>query len=633
MASAPNRLVHPNGETLTLDPSRIVLGFTEPRQARPLRDELAKAGLVFEETPHGEKPRGPSGRVNESANRVWVRSQDGRPIDAAVLSKLPGDWTGAVYHSHRAPDQAGLLCVLPNALLLRLNRVDGADRRLSKYGLKEVPEKSKLLVGYQYFVVLKPREKGALEIRQELLEKEKDVVRDARFETIPMLVPTAMIPNDTHYALQWNMAQVRAGGLGQTGWDISTGAAGVVICVLDEGCDLTHPDLQFAGQGINLGTLSPPGSPTGNHGTACGGVAAASINNGGGVAGMAGACRILPAAFSTWSDVEVAMGINFATTNGARVISMSFGWNPWDPAIIDPAIQNAFNNNVVMCVATHNYNGAITYPATNPLVMAVGASDQVDDRKSPASPDGECWGSNFGPQISVVAPGVRVPTTDIQGNAAGYNDVGGAPMNWACVNYAASGDAAGDYIFIFDGTSAATPHVAGLAALLISYDNTLTNVAVRDVIEQTADKVGTTPYAVTPGAQRHVESAHGVWPHRRLAPSVSCPRSVEGPQDGGFDKIVYIEHKPRLVDQPIKEQRFKEKDHVDEVKGMVGYENPEFDHTIFEKILIRLDRLEQQLIQGRAFIRAEERPEVGAQVAREAPAKTTKAASRAKKRK
>jgi hypothetical protein len=59
--------------------------------------------------------------------------------------------------------------------------------------------------------------------------------------------------------------------------------------------------------------------------------------------------------------------------------------------MIDPAIQEAFDLNVITCIATHNYNGAITYPATNPLVMACGASGQVDNRKSPTSPDVETW--------------------------------------------------------------------------------------------------------------------------------------------------------------------------------------------------------------------------------------------------
>jgi hypothetical protein len=637
MRGAPKRLIHPSGETLALDASRVVVGFTEPRQAKELESGLSRAGLVFEDAEEEPRPQGPSGRVNHSPNRYWVRSKDGGPIDEKALARVKADWVGSVYRTHRVAGAAGLLCVLPNVLLVRPGRSETVARRLGKYGLREVAEKSKYLGPYLYFTVAQPSKKSALEIREELLAKETDLVRDVRFETIPMIVPTAMIPNDAHFALQWNMTQVRAGGAGQTGWNISTGVATVVICILDEGCDLTHPDLQFAGPGINLGSMAPPGSPTGNHGTACAGIAAAGINNGSeGVAGMAGGCRILPAAFANWSDVEVAAGINFAAAAGARVISMSFGWDPWDPAIIDPAIQNAFNNNVVMCVATHNHNGAITYPATNPLVIAVGASDQVDDRKSPASPDGECWGSDFGPQMSVVAPGVRVPTTDIQGNAAGYNTNGGGAMNWACINYPLTGDAAGDYIFIFDGTSAATPHVAGLAALLISYDASLTNVAVRDIIEQTAEKVGTTPYAVTPG------KPNGTWNQQMGYGRINVWRAlrrVSKPwwkdiKDAIIDKPVLIEHKAFWVDNPVKGNRWKEKEGIDEVKGMVGYENPEiFDPTIFERILTRLDRLEKQALEGRSFIRSEERPEVGAQVARKAARKSRpKTASKSRKR-
>ena len=99
-----------------------------------------------------------------------------------------------------------------------------------------------------------------------------------------MVVPTAVIPNDTLWAQQWDMVQIEA----PAGWDISTGSASVVVCVLDEGCDLTHPDLVFAGTGINLGSMSGDGSPTGSHGTACAGIVAATFNNAAGVAGVAG---------------------------------------------------------------------------------------------------------------------------------------------------------------------------------------------------------------------------------------------------------------------------------------------------------------------------------------------------------
>ena len=521
-SAAINHLV---GTTAILSPARLLLAFKKPFKIEELKPILKELGFALEESIEVQKKnelKRPMFLVNHTEKRFWIYTIDNNPINEKSLQILREkfiedlDWIGPVYQiageKSLGDERALLFCPVPNVLVIKTVGDSENTRKIlaqmaRKYSLKEVEEKSKYLKPYRYFVIADPEKVSSYQLRNILMEN-KDIVKEVRFENMPMIVPIAISPNDTHFAQQWNMTRIQAGGPGTTAWDLSTGVNTVVIAVLDTGCDLTHPDLQFSTNGIRLDTMGPDGSPTGNHGTACAGIVAATFNNSAGVAGAAGNCRIMPLAFVTWSDTEVAAGINFASSNGAQVISMSFGSNTWDHTVIDPAIQNAHNNGVVMCVATHNYEGAITYPATNALVMACGASDQADNRKSPTSPDGECWwGSDFGAEISVVAPGVRIWTTDRRG-AAGYNQNGNpltltsadAPcLGFSTLTYATTGDAAGDYFANFNGTSAATPHVAGLAALLMSLYPALTNLQVREIIEKTTEKVGTVAYTDVAG--------------------------------------------------------------------------------------------------------------------------------------
>ena len=142
----------------------------------------------------------------------------------------------------------------------------------------------------------------------------------------------------------------------------------------------------------------------------------------------------------------------------------------------------------------------VIYPARlSPTIrgfLAVGASNEWDQRKSKTSLDGESWwGSNFGPEVDVVAPGVHIYTTDITG-AAGY---GG-----------------GNYIPAFNGTSSATPHVAGVMALILSVDPALRSWEVEDIIKLTADDIAPGGKDQQTGfgrinARRALEAASRIW--------------------------------------------------------------------------------------------------------------------------
>ena len=109
------------------------------------------------------------------------------------------------------------------------------------------------------------------------------------------------------------------------------------------------------------------------------------------------------------------------------------------------------------------------------------------ERKSPSSCDPESfWGSCFGSELDIVAPGVLIPTTDRQGSA-GYDS--------------------GDYALKFNGTSSATPHVAGVAALILSIHPAFTQTEVVKIIETNARKVGA--YNYQPSSNR----PNGTWHH------------------------------------------------------------------------------------------------------------------------
>lgn len=312
---------------------------------------------------------------------------------------------------------------------------------------------------------------------------------------------------DPLYGNQWGLENTGQYG-GTSGadikvcnaWNYSKGAS-IKVAVIDEGVDLGHPDLSI-GTGFDAtggGSGGGPNNPDA-HGTNCAGIIGA-INNSIGVSGVAPLVQIIPVriaignGFGGWitSDAQIANGINWAYPN-ADVLSNSWGGGS-PSSLIDNAIANAVTlgrggRGCVVVFSTGNSNSAVAYPATNANIIAVGAMSMCNQRKHPSSCDGEnWWGSNFGSGLSVVAPGVKIETTDITGS---------------------NGYTGGDYNSSFNGTSSACPFVSGIAALMLSANPCMEWQEVRNVIELTADKAGSYTYGTSmPNGSWNNEMGYG----------------------------------------------------------------------------------------------------------------------------
>jgi len=279
-------------------------------------------------------------------------------------------------------------------------------------------------------------------------------------------------------------------------WKIQTGSIEIKIAILDDGVDLQHEDLKARIAGsydspLNISPLQP--IPLEKHGTACAGLAAAVPKNGRGICGISNGCSLLAVRigqplsenspyWKTDSDT-IARGIDWARENGADVLSNSWGSAPSNKVYY--AIERARTQGrggkgaVIVCAAGNQSSPTIGFPAHLPHVLTVSASNQNDEFKTGTSSDGErWWGSNYGPEIGVSAPGVGNLTTDITGP---------------------SGYAPGNYYPAFNGTSSACPIVAGAAALVLSANPTLTEAQVRDLIQSTADKIESHRYPYVNG--------------------------------------------------------------------------------------------------------------------------------------
>ncbi|MCM8778937.1 MAG: S8 family serine peptidase [Candidatus Omnitrophica bacterium] len=258
-------------------------------------------------------------------------------------------------------------------------------------------------------------------------------------------------PNDSMYNQLWGLQKIQA----EKAWDINEGSSSVIVGVSDTGVDGNHPDLK---DNLVSGKSFVDNSPTADnvgHGTHVAGTIAAVGNNGQGVIGVAPKVKIMPLKISNSPNVELAFAIEsirYAADNGAKVINMSWGGG-MPSASLQDALRYAASKDVVLVAAAGNGGGpGVAYPAAFPEVIAVSATNPQDQLAN---------FSSYGSEVEVSAPGEGILST------------------WPGGKYQPA-----------SGTSMASPHTAGVVALIRSVFPNLRAEEVRKKLIESVDDLG-----------------------------------------------------------------------------------------------------------------------------------------------
>jgi len=396
----------------------------------------------------------------------------------------------------------------------------------SRHGTKEIYTSSRAR-----FKLLKIPKSKTVEEMVKIYSKNPNV----EYALPNAITHAATVPNDQLYGYQWNFKDGIGGINVEPAWDVSTGQ-GVVVAVLDTGVAYENygtytiaPDLSNTNFVPGYDFVNNDAHPNDDHyhGTHVAGTVAQNTNDGYGVAGVAYGCSIMPVKVMDGNGngtlQQLIDGIYFATDNGADIISMSLSFDPgyYPGQALDDALEYAYNNGVTTIAAAGNeQTGTVSYPAAYHRCIAVGATNYNGVLADY---------SNYGTDIDIVAPGGD--SQDLNGD--GYMD--GILQN--TFNPQTKDPTDFNWWFL-TGTSMATPHVSGTAALMLAANSEATPDDIMDALENTAKDMGSQGWDQYYGHGIINATAALEYITQPPAPNTPPVADAGGPYNGEADQLI-----------------------------------------------------------------------------------------------
>lgn len=501
------------GEEIALSKvgDRFTVGFSEPDSAAELRQPVVEAA------------GGEIAQIMPLVSLTEVQVPDATQLDPAMARARERE--GVAFASHVYQTEGGEPVYLTDQLTIQFKpdvSLAAVEAIATAAGLAQIEAIDGVPSAY-VFQVTADAVANPLKLANRL----------ARLPQVLLVEPNVVVPaqeyyrpQDSLYPEQWYLQHGGGPSLAtgshisiEAAWDITRGSRDVVVAVIDDGFDLNHPDFNGAGKLVaprDLKEIDGVPLPAGaeNHGTPVAGLAIAE-ENGQGIVGVAPGCAFMPIRYSGLiDDQSIETMFAWAVNNGAAVISCS--WGPVGirfslslrqrAAITRAATRGRDGKGCVVLFAAGNanrpLNGTIDergWPnnalqgstawlngfAVHPDVIAVSACSSLSQKSAY---------SNWGREVSVCAPSNNaVPALFLpQRGLVNSGPLIRQPPGQGVLSsdrLGSLGYASGDFVRNFGGTSSACPVVAGVAALMLSANPDLTARQVRQILQNTADKI------------------------------------------------------------------------------------------------------------------------------------------------